>query len=49
MVLTKKNYSYMTEITKTVEWCALKDHFEKMKSTHMRDLFSDDSKNISNA
>ena len=44
MVLTKKNYSYMTEITKTVEWCALKDHFEKMKSTHMRDLFSDDSK-----
>jgi glucose-6-phosphate isomerase len=32
----------MTPITQTPEWKALRDHYEQIERTHLRDLFADD-------
>ncbi len=34
----------MTPITQTPEWKALRDHYEQIERTHLRELFADDAK-----
>ena len=33
----------MTPITQSPEWKALRDHYEQIERTHLRDLFADDA------
>ena len=38
----------MAEITKTLEWLSLEEHFKKIKNIHMKDLFENDTQRFEN-
>ncbi|MBT7121178.1 MAG: glucose-6-phosphate isomerase, partial [Nitrosomonadales bacterium] len=38
----------MAEITKTSEWRSLEKHFEKIKNSHMKEMFEDDPNRFEN-